>query len=121
MSITTLDKHSLQLIRNQINEVLDGSIEGLEFHAGNCTYSGNIATFKLEVKIAGAESKEMQDLRRYASIYDIDLDKTHPVYTLVGYLPRSSKYPFLVTKVGSDGTYKIGEDTAKRYFGKDIA
>ena len=121
MEVTQLDKHTLQLIRNQINDVLEGAIEGIEFSAGNCSYSGNIATFKLEVKIAGAESKEMQDLRRYASIYDIDLDKTHPVYTLVGYLPRSSKYPFLVKKAGADGTYKIGEDMAKRYFGKDVA
>jgi len=43
------------------------------------------------------------------------------VYTLVGFLPRSHKYPFLVTKAGADGTYKITEDMAKRYFGKEVA
>jgi len=121
MNITQLDKTTLRFIREQINEALAGSIEGLEFHAGNCSYSGNIATFKLEVKIAGAESKEMQDLRRYADMYDIDLEKTHPVYTLVGFLPRSSKYPFLVKKAGADGTYKITEDMAKRFFGREAA
>ena len=121
MNITQLDKTSLMFIRNQINEVLDGCIDGIEFHAGNCSYSGNIATFKLEVKIAGADSKELQDLKRYAYMYGIDLEKTHPVYTLVGFLPRSHKYPFLVTKAGADGTYKITEDMAKRYFGKEVA
>jgi len=121
MNITQLDKTTLRYIRDQINSTLAGSIENLEFHAGNCSYSGNIATFKLEVKVAGADSREMQDLKRYADMYDIDLEKTHPVYTLVGYLPRSSKYPFLVTKAGADGTYKITEDMAKRYFGKDVA
>jgi hypothetical protein len=121
MTITHLDKTTLRFIREQINDALAGSIEGLELRAGNCSYSGNIATFKLEVKIEGADSKEMQDLRRYADMYDIDLEKTHPVYTLVGYLPRSSKYPFLVKKAGADGTYKITEETAKRYFGKDAA
>lgn len=121
MEITTLDKHTLRFIRQQINDNLAGTIEGVEFSAGNCTYSGDIATFKLEVKIAGAESKEMQDLRRYAPMYDIDLEKTHPVYTLVGFAPRSRKYPFLVKKAGSDGTYKITEDMAQRFFGKDVA
>jgi hypothetical protein len=121
MNITTLDKHTLKLIRTEIDKALNGAIEGVEFSAGNCSYSGNIATFKLEVKIEGAESREMQDLRRYASLYGINLDKPHPTYTLVGYLPRSSKYPFLVTKAGSTGTYKISVEMAKRYFGEDIA
>lgn len=121
MEVTQLDKHTLQLIRNQINDVLEGSIEGIEFSAGNCSYSGNIATFKLEVKIEGAESKEMQDLKRYAELYDLDINKSHPIYTLVGYLPRSTKYPFLVKKAGADGTYKITHEMARRYFGKEKA
>ena len=80
MNITQLDKTTLRYIRDQINSTLAGSIENLEFHAGNCSYSGNIATFKLEVKVAGADSREMQDLKRYAGMYDIDLEKTYPVY-----------------------------------------
>ena len=121
MKITQLDRTTLKLIRQQINDALAGSIEGLEFHAGNCSYSGNIATFKLEVKIEGAEGKEMQDLKRYAELYDLDINQSHPVYTLVGYLPRSTKYPFLVKKAGADGTYKITHEMARRYFGKEKA
>ena len=121
MDISTFDKRTLMLISEKINNALSGAVDGVEFRTGNCSFSGSNATFKLEVKLAGGESREMQDLRYYAPMYGIDLDKTHPVYTLIGYAKRSSKYPFLVTKVGSEGTYKITEDVAKRYFGKDAS
>jgi hypothetical protein len=113
------DKNALKALRDQIDNVLNGSIDGLEFHAGSATYSpdGSFVTFKLEAKIKGAESKEMYDLRSIADIYGIDLDKKHPLYTLVGYNSKARKSPFLIEVKGKTGTYKCTTEQAKSYFG----
>ncbi len=117
----SFDKTTLKLLRDQLNQHLAAfdTMDGLTLRIGNCRFDGAHATFKLEVSLEGAESQEMQDLRRYASFYGIDPDKTHPVYTLVGYSSKAKKYPFLVTKRGATGTYKITESQALGMFKKD--
>lgn len=114
LNITTL-----KMLRTKLNEHLaDLGMEGVSFNVGNCSYSGGNATFKLEVTVDGAESREMAALKQVADMYGIDMERTHPVYTLVGYASKSRKYPFLVKKMYHDGTYKIGEDMALAMFGK---
>lgn len=115
----TLDKTNLQIIRNKLQEHLDAfDFHGLNCKLGNCSYNSDNATFKLEVAFEGADSKQMSDLKRYADYFDIDVNRKSEKYSLVGYAPRSRKYPWLVTVAGRDGTFKIDDDTAKRHFGK---
>ena len=93
----------------------------LEFHVGNASYRDDRITFKLEVKIAGSESTEMQDLRACADLYQLDLDKVQGTYTLGGYRKRARKNPFIVNCSKTKKNYVITHDVAVRWFGKESA
>ena len=73
------NKQIVSKVRDDLNEHLStffrAGLPDLEFHVGNASYRGDRITFKLEVKIAGSESTEMQDLRACADLYQLDLDK----------------------------------------------
>ena len=93
---------------------------GFNLRIGTMRYTQDQITFKTEVRGAGEPSKEMLDLFRYAKIrgYDktMDLEKTgKDGERLVGYKPRSAKYPFVIQK--SNGKqYKITERYASVLF-----
>jgi len=95
-----------------------------ELTLGNCSFDEDQAKFQLIVTFKGnsvqdiARKKQKEDLEHYAKYFDIDLEKKHPRYTLIGYKAKSRKLPWIITDNQKSGEYIISDDQAKRLFGK---
>ena len=126
------DKFTRPILRNirevfneslikQINEMYDNKFD---FTLGNCSFDEDKATFKLMVTLKGnslkdiEKKKEKEDLVENAQYFDIDLERKHPRYTLIGYKVKSRKLPWIVSDNQKKGEYIISDDQAKKLFGK---
>ena len=116
-----LNKENINVFRNQIQDKLNELDIGLKLNLGNCTFTDENATFKLDIVIEGGKSKEQQDLVAIADIYKLDTTITVKGFKLVGYKSRSSKKPFIVSKVGTDDRFIISTRQAEDFFKKEIA
>ena len=111
-SIDDIRKH-LQLNLKYLN------LEGFDISLHkNSTYSNEQVTFKLEVLIAGAKSKDVRDLEQYANMYDLDLNRKHHKWELVGFNSKARAYPFIVRNLEDNKEYKFKIEGAQKYFGK---
>jgi hypothetical protein len=105
----------------QINEMYDNKFD---FTLGNCSFDEDKATFKLMVTLKGnslkdiEKKKEKEDLVENAQYFDIDLERKHPRYTLIGYKVKSRKLPWIVLDNQKKGEYIISDEQAKKLFGK---
>tara|TARA_R100000544_G_scaffold25344_1_gene12903 strand:+ start:152 stop:589 length:438 start_codon:yes stop_codon:yes gene_type:complete len=108
-------------LKRYVNEMYDNKFE---FHLGNCSFEEDQAKFQLVVTFKGnsvqdiARKKEKEDLEQFAKYSDIDLERKHPRYTLVGYKVKSRKLPWIVFDSQKKGEYIISDDQAKKLFGK---
>ena len=129
------NKQTLRTLREVIEKALinmsvSGRYEDMYvFELGSCTYDrdGSNATFKLNVRVKGAKTREEKQLKSFADLDDIDINKTWKEGTrefkLCGYNTKAPKFPYLMKDINSSGsqTYKIGTSTAKRWFPKECA
>ncbi len=97
------------------------SMNKYNFDVGNCSYNDSKATFKLEVTIKGAKSEERVALEKFADLWDIDLNKDHPEWILVGYNRKARDYPILMEKKSNGKTYKFKLESVKQMFKKEVA
>ena len=124
MTITELNRPTLARVRKELDSHLANtamwlSFEGISIALGSCSYDSGQATFKLEVKVEGAETREQKALTMYAKFDGLDLDKKHPYYTLVEYHPKKSQYPYIYTDSRKPNSrFKNTTDWAVRHFGK---
>ena len=125
MEITKLGRDNIQTLRAYIDDYLMDIEETLELRGvtvelGNCSYDEAQATFKLHVKVSGAETREQKALKMYAQLDGIDLDKKHPYLTLVEFHPKKRQYPYIyVDSRRPNVRFKGSTDWAIRTFGKD--
>jgi hypothetical protein len=105
----------------QIKMAQNGDLNKYVFDVGNCSYNDSKATFKLEVTIKGAKSEERVALEKFADLWDIDLDKDHPEWILLGYNRKAREYPILMEKKSNGKTYKFKLESAKQMFKKEVA
>jgi hypothetical protein len=117
-----MDRQFVKQLRERIQSVLDESeIDDVELHIGNCSYSNNVATFKLEVLTKNEDgtvnTKIAEDFKYHAFLYDLkptDLNRTFAMrgeeYKIVGCKPRSSKYPIIVEELRTARRYKFSAD-----------
>ena len=126
-AITELNKHSLTLIRQEIDAALKdiGIKYNLDFSAGNARYNELDATYKLKVALrgihqedSGVSGKELE-WRRNAIMFSMepeDFGKTFEfngsVYTICGCKPKSPKYNVLA-KNNLGKTYKFSAMSIK--------
>jgi|TARA_E500000318_G_scaffold88578_1_gene85892 hypothetical protein len=86
---------------------------------GNCTYDPNgLATFKVEFKIKGTDSRELRDLKAFAKLYNLDINKENPTYKIIGYRRRARKNPFVMEDKRNGKHYVISKENAQELFGK---
>tara|TARA_A100001015_G_scaffold14868_1_gene17372 strand:- start:4 stop:369 length:366 start_codon:yes stop_codon:yes gene_type:complete len=121
-----MDKSTAKLMREKLNAIFEEhGIDGYQIEIGNATFDTSRVTFKVEVRENGAGSVEERDLLRYADLYGLDTDKVTVQqgrqFTLHGYKTRARKNPWIVLDMLSQKQYVIGDDTAIRWFGKDVA
>ena len=116
------DKPTARKIRDAMQEALDkADINGVTIEVGNCSYSGGEATYKVQVLLDGAKTKEEQDLEQMAHLMGLDTSKIASLQgmkvSLVSYNSRARKRPWVVQDLTTAQKYIIDDDTAKRLFG----
>lgn len=124
--MTTFTKPQLKTIRESMEKALTRANDLLEnkvtFTVGNCTYNGGEATFKVEVLLDGAETKEQKDLTQMASLYGIDtsiIKSTQGMsLSLTGYNRKARKMPWIVQDLLTSKTYKLSDRQAELFFKK---
>ena len=125
------EREELRQIRRELEKAIDthqqikmaqnGDLNKYVFDIGNCSYNDSTATFQLKVTIKGAKSEERVALEKFADLWDIDLDKDHPEWILVGYNRKARGYPILMEKKSNGKTYKFTLESAKQMFKKEVA
>lgn len=116
------DKPTARKIRDAMQEALDkADVKGVTIKVGNCSYSGGEATYKVQVLLDGAKSKEEQDLEQMAHLMGLDTSKIASLQgmrvSLVSYNSRARKRPWVVQDLTTPQKYIIDDATAKRLFG----
>ena len=124
IKLDTIDKVTLSIIRDAIDMALGALSDdiGIVAKTGNCSYDGEgHATFKLEVSIAGGETKEATDFVKYAGygvIGDLKPSDLNRIVTLNGkkfsidgYNRRARKNDIHITRL-DDGQRRIINHTA---------
>ena len=125
------ERQELRQIRQELEKAIDthqqikmaqsGDLNKYVFDVGNCSYNDSKATFKLEVTIKGAKSEERVALEKFADLWDIDLNKDHPEWILLGYNRKAREYPILMEKKSNGKTYKFKLESVKQMFKKEVA
>lgn len=129
-----MDRATLKAIRQAIEEVDLSEIEGqfdIDIRLGDAKFSpyDGTATFKLEISsVVDGEVKtqEAVDFERYATSEGLepsDLGKTVLLHgeehELIGYKPRSRKYPFLAKRKRDGKVYKYTATAVRMALGKE--
>lgn len=118
-----MDKTTAKILREKLKDLLPmyGISEDYEIAVvGSASYDDTQVTFKVQIKEAGALSKEEKNLQRYAKLHGLDTTKIHDIQgkrmTLVGFNTRATKMPYLAKDMNGGETYKLSVDSAQRFF-----
>jgi len=112
---------SLAQLNEQNHQAKEDSelLNQFDINFGSCTYDPNgLATFKVEFKIKGTDSRELRDLKIFAKLYDLDINKENSTYKIVGYKRRARKNPFVLEDKRNGKHYVISKTHAQELFGK---
>ena len=110
----------------QIRQALQDSIEvdGFDIKVGNASFDYDEVTFKLNLRIKGAETREQKDLRRFAELDNVDTAKIAEVrgekYSLIGYRVKARSRPYIVQNLHDNKEYIFTTDMAQKYFGVEV-
>ena len=109
----------------QIRQALQDSIEvdGFDITVGNASFDDSEVTFKLNLRIKGAETREQRDLRTFAEMDNVDVSKIAEVrgekYSLIGYRTKARSRPYIVQNLINNKEYIFTTDMAQKYFGME--
>ena len=135
--MTNFTKPQLKAIRQAMQDALDrmqNELGGAElqgssldlaqasFTVANCTYNGGEATYKINVLLDGAETKEQKDLTQMAKLMGLDTSKIKDTQgmtlSLVGYKTKAPKMPWIVQDLKTGKEYKLTDKQAEQWFKK---
>jgi len=119
--MTNFTKPQLKTIRAAMQSALERlNYEGMTFNVANCTYNGGEATYKVNVLLDGAETKEQKDLTQMAKLMGLDTSKIHDYqgmsFSLVGYKSTARKMPWIVQDLKTGIEYKLTDAQAEEGF-----
>jgi len=115
--ITSFDRQTIRTINAEVQEALAkiGERHGLQIDLAGTTFSPTNFTTKFTCAVVSsdgvAQTREASDYDIYAPIHGVTLKVgdsfTHhgETYTIIGWKPRSQKFPILATRGGR--TYKL--------------
>ena len=107
----------------QIRQALQDSIEvdGFDITVGNASFDDSEVTFKLNLRVKGAETREQRDLRTFAEMDNVDVSKIAEVrgekYSLIGYRTKARSRPYIVQNLINNKEYIFTTHMAQKYFG----
>ena len=120
MNITRFSNDSL----NRISQHLDVALAtvrdqlGLDIKIGNCRYTNNTATLKLEIKTIEKDGKAFDEDAANFKVFadkfglqesDLGREFIHNFskYKISGLKPRNTKYPIIVQRVKDNKTFRF--------------
>ena len=124
--MTNFTKTQLKTIREFMQLALDRMQDelggGMTFQVANCTYTGGEATYKVNVLLDGAETKEQKDLTQMAQLFGLDTSKIKNYQgmsmSLIGYKSKAPKMPWIVQDLKTNKEYKLTDAQAEQWFKK---
>lgn len=125
--LARFDRTACKVLRDEIDLALGAVAEkyGISIQAGNAKFSDNNITFKLELATKSDDgnvmTKEAEDFKRYAIMLGLrpeilftEFEFNNKRFQLIGYKPKSPKYPFLAKCTYTGQTYKLPEQGVLR-------
>jgi len=132
-----LNRTIVKRLRTELNSVLKESIrhesgflddqlqEMYEVEVGSANFNDTEVTFKVNLRLKGAKTQSQKDLEDFAKIDGLDLTKIAKLdgkdFSLSGFRRKARTKPYLIQDLKNGGEYIITTETAKRYFGKEVA
>lgn len=130
MKITEFNKEVFGPLRKDLEAAIDvvSKKYGILIKTGHINYSTETCTVRLECSIIDetgrARTREAETFTMWATLLGMkkeDLNREFQVgnhkYTLAGYAPRKSKFPFIAVRLSDNKRYGLAEKAVKRALG----
>ena len=121
-----LNRKMVKDLRAILDDALNDneSLEQFIVKVGNASFDDTEVTFKVNLRLKGAETREQKDLRRYAEMDKVDTSKIAEVrgekYSLIGYRRTAKTRPYIVQNLHNDKEYIFTTAQAQQYFGVEV-
>ena len=122
-----LNRKSVKDLRGVLDNVLKDNqrLEQFDVEVGSANFNDTEVTFKINLRMKGAKSQSEKDLEFYGNMDNLDLTKIAKLdgkdFSLSGFRRKARTKPYLIQDLKTGGEYIITADTAKKYFGKEVA
>ena len=122
-----LNRKIVKDLRDKLQATLESFQDqsDFDFNVGNASFNDTEVTFKVNLRMKGAKSQSEKDLENFAEIDGLDLSKIAKLdgkdFSLSGFRRKARTKPYLIQDLKTGGEYIITTDTAKKYFGKEVA
>ena len=119
-----LNRQIVKDLRETLQRHLLKSMNEFEVKVGNASFDETEVTYKLTLRIKGAETREQKDLKIYAEMDKIDTAKIAEVrgekYSLIGYRRTAKTRPYIVQNLHNDKEYIFTTAIVQQYFGLEL-
>ena len=127
-----LNKQIVKELRDTLQRHLDYTLsdtaswidDNYDIKIGNASFDDTEVTFKVNLRLKGAETKEQKDLRTFAEMDNVNTSKIAKVqgelYSLIGYRTKARSRPYIVKNVANNKEYIFTTEMAKKYFGVEV-
>ena len=117
-----LNRQIVKELRVKLQDII--KMDEFEIKVGNASFDDSEVTFKVNLRLKGAETREQKDLRRYAEMDKIDTSKIGEMrgekYSLIGYRRTAKTRPYIVQNLHNDKEYIFTTAIAQQYFGVEV-
>ena len=121
-----LNRQIVKDFRAILDDILNDneSLEQFIVKVGNASFDDTEVTFKVNLRLKGAETREQKDLRRFAEMDKIDTSKIGEMrgekYSLIGYRRTAKTRPYIVQNLHNNKEYIFTTAQAQQYFGVEV-
>ena len=121
-----LNRQIVKDFRAILDDILNDneSLEQFIVKVGNASFDDTEVTFKVNLRLKGAETREQRDLRRFAEMDKIDTSKIGEMrgekYSLIGYRRTAKTRPYIVQNLHNNKEYIFTTAQAQQYFGVEV-
>jgi len=117
-----LNRQIVKELRVKLQDII--KMDEFEITVGNASFDDSEVTFKVNLRLKGAETREQKDLRRFAEMDKIDVSKIGEMrgekYSLIGYRRTAKTRPYIVQNLHNDKEYIFTTAQAQQYFGVEV-
>ena len=117
-----LNRQIVKELRVKLQDII--KMDEFEITVGNASFDDSEVTFKVNLRLKGAETREQKDLRRFAEMDKIDTSKIGEMrgekYSLIGYRRTAKTRPYIVQNLHNDKEYIFTTAQAQQYFGVEV-